>query len=362
MLERRFYALSLMDRYLWSKPPSQSPRFERRERVAAQLRDRDGFTHVRPAEPLPGTHAHDLDTFVAGTHGYRHPFVVRGYLRDTPAVTQWSKDHLRAALHGVQCRVFVQDEASRTRSWDQGTGLIDVPFHEFVDRMATEHLYLNNATEVFLARPELVEDLQLERIRRDLTTPGSSWDELVTTNLFVGAPHVFSAVHAAPAGNFFLNLVGRKRWTFVDPRYAGHLHALPSRPFQYLKSAYGGSRAQAELGNDTHPLQMLPRFTVTLEPGDLLYNAPWWWHEVDNLDDFTVGCAVRHLVPPLQRSPTVQNNPIYSLASAYPKFHAVALGHWAKQRVLGGDDSLRDFASELQVRALRKGLSRGRPG
>jgi hypothetical protein len=208
----------------------------------------------------------------------------------------------------------------------------------------------------------LVEDLQLERIRRDLTTPGSAWDELVTTNLFVGATHVFSAVHAAPAGNFFLNLVGRKAWTFVDPRYAGHLHALPSRPFQYLKSAYGGSRAQAELGNAEHPLQMLPRYTVTLEPGDLLYNAPWWWHEVDNLDDFTVGCAVRHLVPPLKRSPTVRNNPIYSLASAYPKFHAVALGHWAKQQVFGGEGSLRDVASELQVRALRKGLSRGRPG
>ena len=33
----------------------------------------------------------------------------------------------------------------------------------------------------------------------------------------------------------------------------------------------------------------LPRLEVILEPGDVLFNAPWWWHTVENLDDLTVG-------------------------------------------------------------------------
>lgn len=359
-LERSFYRDFAADRVLWSGRPADSPRFARQQHAAAALRQADGFVTPRAPEPLAEVDGADRETFLAGTHHHRVPFVVRGFARDTAAVREWSAGSLRERLRGVPCRVFVQDAESRTQSWNVGTGMEELPFESFLDRMADEHLYLNNATEVFAARPELVHDLALHRIRDTLTDPRSTWDELVTTNLFVGARHVFSAVHAAPGGNFFLNLVGRKKWTFVDPRYSAHLHALPGRPFQYLKSALGGSRAQQELGHDRHPLQDLPRFEVVLEPGDLLYNAPWWWHEVDNLDDFTVGCAVRHLPSPGGVDPTMRNHPLFSLLSVYPKFKAAAALHWLRHRVAGDRGTLRELAAEKQVRALQKGLSRGR--
>ena len=36
-----------------------------------------------------------------------------------------------------------------------------------------------------------------------------------------------------------------------------------------------------------------PIFEVTLEPGDLLLNPPWWWHAVRNVSETTVGVASR---------------------------------------------------------------------
>lgn len=49
---------------------------------------------------------------------------------------------------------------------------------------------------------------------------------------------------------------------------------MPARPFTYCLSAFG---ARGSTDSDS-PIARLPRFEVTLEPGDLLYNAPWWWH------------------------------------------------------------------------------------
>ena len=36
-----------------------------------------------------------------------------------------------------------------------------------------------------------------------------------------------------------------------------------------------------------------PVYQATLEPGDVLFNPPWWWHSIKNVDATTVGVASR---------------------------------------------------------------------
>lgn len=357
-LEHQFYRLAVLDHLLWRRSPGSSPRFAKKEALAAAARARDGFVAPRDACPLPELPATaDRDALLAATDGLRRPVVVRGFAATSPAARRWTEESLRDSLGDVACSVYVQDEESVTRSWDLGTRMESVTFAEYLDRRRTEPLYLNNSTELFLARPHLVDELPLQTLRGRFHTPGGTWDELVTANLFVGAKHVFSAVHCAYGGNFFVEVAGRKRWVFVDPALGPHLHAIPGRPFQYLKSAYGGSRADRALDRAS-VLARLPRYEVVLEPGDLLYNPPWWWHEVDNLDDFTVGVALRHIPPPPSGSPSWANHKVWCLASTWPKDRVKLWAHYLASRLMPTLPSARALYGERQVELLRRGLGR----
>ena len=53
-----------------------------------------------------------------------------------------------------------------------------------------------------------------------------------------------------------------------------------------------------------------PRYTVELEPGDMLLNPPWWYHAVQNLSETTVGVSTRWLGPFF--SPRKNTNHLYT--------------------------------------------------
>ena len=195
-------------------------------------------------------------------------------------------------------------------------------------------------TELFVEHPDLMADLELERLLR-FTTPGGTWDELLTTNFFVGSKNVRSAIHTAYGGNFFINLVGRKRWRFISPKYSAYLHPVGARPFDYATSALGSLYAAEQEGRDDAIFFRLPVEEVVLEPGDMLYSAPWWWHEVDNCSAINIATAVRHMQPPGALSPSLTNSLPLALASRFPKSRFLTTIHYLKHR-MGGEASLRE--------------------
>jgi hypothetical protein len=181
-------------------------------------------------------------------------------------------------------------------------------------------------------------------------------DVLPLTNLFIGSDQVHSALHAAPAGNFFLNAVGRKRWTLTDPAHSALLAPVMRPPYQYVRSAFGGYRTQGDR------LRRLPRFEVVLQPGDVLYNAPWWWHEVDNLDPLTVGCSVRR-VPAIGRaSASWANEALFTACSLYPWTRVAVAAHTVYARLSPDPTPLRELMNRLNTRVQDRVLRKSRPG
>ncbi len=358
-LERRLYTLILADRYLWHGTPSESPRFPERLRIVEQLQRNCEFQTQRPAGNLPTFRAEGLDyeQFYRASDGYSRPVVVRRFGEPLIRSGRWTREQLATRLRGQTCAVVAFDDNSRMRAWDSGVTFNQMTFDSFLERMADEDLYLNNSTEIVETCPELLEDLKLTTLRQ-FTSPGDTWDELLTTNFFIGSRRVRSSIHAAFGGNFFLNLAGRKRWRLIAPEHSALLHPVTARPFQYVRSACGGFyRSEARAMHD-NIFTRLPHYEVILEPGDLLYNAPWWWHEVDNLDDFTVGCAVRHFPAPFRRSPSWSNHRLFTLASTYPASRALMFGHFLMQQLTGGRQPLRTFANQLMVRMLYRSFRR----
>ncbi len=76
--------------------------------------------------------------------------------------------------------------------------------------------------------------------------------------------------HCAIGNNWFVQVSGRKYWQFIEPIYSHYLHPLKGGFF----NMWTGNPAMNQL--EKH----LPRRTVTLEPGDLLYNPDWMWHKI----------------------------------------------------------------------------------
>lgn len=359
-LEREFYRLIIADRYIWKGQPSLSPRFARQSEIVAELHALSPYQTPRDPEPLPAYEAEGMDRarFMEVTRGLTRPVIIRGFFRDTNAVKRWTPDYLRERLGGTTCAVVVYDEETRLRSWDKNLELAQMDFGEYLTRMVHEDIYINNRTEMVESCPQLLEDLELHRIHDTFTDPSSRWDELVTTNFFIGAKHVHSSVHAAFGGNFFFNIAGRKRWLMIDPIYTAYIHPIPAQPFQYVRSACGGYRRCAEQGQHDNIFVRLPHFEAVLEPGDLLYNTPWFWHEVENLEDFTVGCAIRHFPPPFSASPSWSNHPLFTLTSLYPQTRALMFGHYLRQRVTGNDEPLRKIANQLMIKRLYSSFKR----
>ena len=72
----------------------------------------------------------------------------------------------------------------------------------------------------------------------------------------------------------------------------------------------------------------LPRYDIILEPGDILWNAPWWWHRIENSDGFSIGVAVRNnKVTKLN----LQNNFTYTLSGyTYLLYNTILIGLYEK--------------------------------
>lgn len=360
-VEARVHRSMLLDNRLWKGLPGQSPRFARRSADVARLWDEGPFRALCAPSPVTELGLADLrpETFWEASEGLRRPVLVRGFGADIRATRTWTADHLRARLGHHEVSVLLRRPSYYKAMVDSRSETLCMAFSEFLDRAQREPLYLSVDTRLMQLDPTLLDDLELDRVRHGVLDPSSTWDEIVAGNLFVGSPQVGSAVHCAIGGNFFFNVVGRKRWTLFHPSLSAWMHPIAAAPFQFAYSAFGGRRIGPVEGLTAPDVfGSLPRHEITLEPGDLLYNAPWWWHEVENLDPLTVGCAMRHLPAPFKAHPTWANNRLWTAFSVYPVGFGLTLVNYVAQRLGLSKRPVRAWLNALHGDRVAKALRR----
>lgn len=222
------------------------------------------------------------------THGRTRPLIIRGLFSDSTACKTWNQEFFTQEPYAeTKLRVLKGDNVVY-KDFTQKIECEEMELSDAVRSMANgdTDIYINNVTKLFLEHPDLVDDIGIDDTvkRLGININTQTWLKL---NAFIGQAGTRSSLHCAAGGNlFFLASGGKKEWTFISPEYIPYFKTTPAQGFTFAVSGY-------DIDNLPDTLRKIPQYKAILEPGDALYNPPWWLHDVKNLDDFTIGVAIR---------------------------------------------------------------------
>jgi hypothetical protein len=179
---------------------------------------------------------------------------------------------------------------------------------DFIEAPLSELLkgetYLANSDRLFVKQPQLLNDLQFETFAKFTRL------RQISAQFFISAKSAGSPAHFGKIANTFYQLEGKKRWSLVDPAFLYLLY-----PILLPGDSTSALHWLDESDHERCPLfRYCPRYEVTLEPGDVLWNPYYWFHSVKNLTPESVAVAVRwHGVP---GKDFLSPLPLYDLATA----------------------------------------------
>lgn len=211
------------------------------------------------------------------------PVVLRGLARDWPCVKKWSPGYLKKK-YGHE-PLSVMDNIN-----DGGVfNVEELTIGQFMDMVESgdtrKHLRFGNILHRF---PELVDDFDADTMSRYMNKirVGRNF------GAFIGAKGTQTRLHSAPPDNLFVQVYGKKRWTFVPSCMDPALKPVMARSTYYWTEFDPDNPDY-----DAYPaMRYVDTYEVVLEPGDVLYNPPSFWHQVTN-ETATIGVGFRWMSP-----------------------------------------------------------------
>jgi len=217
-------------------------------------------------KPLPLARISDPDDFCQHYFRAGKPVVVTGAAKALPAFERWTDEYLASTLGNTLAKV-------RLGNGEMG----HIPFQMFLKYLAAPQVFSSSRGPAYLVdfylRPALG-DAQRARLASDAAFPlerHAAFAEWVT--IYAGPPHTSTAMHQDifDTHTWLAELRGQKTWRLCAP------DALEGR--SGVLDAFDGS----DLGCDV--------WEAVLDPGDLIYLPPNWWHQVRNENSSTLALS-----------------------------------------------------------------------
>jgi hypothetical protein len=237
----------------------------------------------------------DKDSFKFASRGYTVPVVIRNAVGNSTAVKKWGNVSWWVNTYGqenVLCK---------------GSDTIEPINCSIEEALLGKSMYISGETNIFTRHKELHDDLSTSTL--DNLFDGRR----VFTQIFMGYGGMGSDVHSAMGCNMFSQIVGSKTWYIFPNSQTPYL--IPSMNPNGL-SAYTLTRIGKGSEDPSPWVRKLERYVVTLHPGDVLLDSPWFWHAVINNgspDDLVLGVPTRYATPLFRSS--FRNNWVLSLLS-----------------------------------------------
>lgn len=278
-----YFILVLTNKYLCNKFTEKLLNWHENKMVKKYI-----HKEINP-EKIPTINAQDLtnDKFVELSNNSRNPVLIKGFMKDTRAVENWNLSYLKEKIGEFNINVICKESSVFFKTYS---------FSEFVDKVENENIYINNNHTILSHFPILFDDIK-KKFNHFINTINTNLRNIHIANLFIGYGKEDKEIsgsntHCGGSGNFFCMIHGQKRWTLISPQYSCLLKGRISESGIHAQSLFD----MPDIKLTTYPkiFKYLPRYNVVLEPGDILWNAPWWWHRIENSSGLSVGLAIRN--------------------------------------------------------------------
>ena len=206
------------------------------------------------------------------------PVVFKGAAKKWSAFNKWSPDFFKNKYG--ETKVILFDASVKSLDSNEISETSIVNFKKFIEMMQSGSKEYVRFCPILDKNPELLEHID----NNWLLNYSNSKSKGSKHQLFIGGKNTSTSIHSAIGSNLFVQIHGRKEWYIYDTFYNPLLQPKVD------KSVFFRSNVSAKKPDNI--FKKAKGWRVILEPGDILYNPPFFWHEVHNLDT-TVGFGYR---------------------------------------------------------------------
>lgn len=279
--QRSYWRLFVLDHFLGRARVDRVFKDRRREIQARMLESirQNGSSRV---VPLPRVKSLDRKTYMRNFVNKSHPVVFEGAAKDWECCRKWSFDWIK--------RQYGNDDVMLVDHGEQDRNPLAKPIEhltlgDLIDGIDHGSLKYARFHPLLQRHPELRLDISQTWLKDHLTNPRTSWLHFYT--LFLGGKGTDTAIHCAGNENLFVQIQGQKKWRLYPVEHSPIFDPPANRSLY----KYTSFRAE-DPDYERYPMaQYMDWYETVLEPGDVLYNPPYYWHHVSNpTSSIGVGC------------------------------------------------------------------------
>lgn len=218
--------------------------------------------------PVPVLINPSMETFINQS---THPIVLKDCIEHWDALERWKDWSFFTEKFGHRLVPVEMGRSYLDDDWTMNT----MPFGKLI------HNICNNSTEdgtgktLYLAQHDIFG--QIPELLSDFDDPVfvELGEDIVIKNIWFGPPGTKTPLHNDPQDNIFAQVVGAKRFFFVDPKNSAKLPIKTE-----LSSSHNTSDFDISDLNCILPYEV---YVTDVSPGDLLFIPRGWWHLVIGL-------------------------------------------------------------------------------
>lgn len=197
------------------------------------------------------------------------PVILDGFASEWGCTKEWNLDSLSKRF-GEDKLVLIDENHSSGEYKLSNTTLAEV-----LEAMRSgDKSKYSRFNRLLYDHPELVDDFDLSWMKKARNKLSSG----ETFQVFLGARDSQTKIHAASEHNLFTQVVGQKHWYLISPKYDPVLRPLNLRA-PYFHTDFDPAKPDY----DKFPAaEYIDIYEGLLNPGDVLFNPPSFWHQIDN--------------------------------------------------------------------------------
>lgn len=228
--------------------------------------------------PVPELSANDLEQFIVDYRSKSIPVVFKGAAKNWEACKSWSPDYFSKEFPKEP--VVLYDATVENRKAKNIGDTQVTTMDKFITQMQNGSSDYARFLPILDDHPELLNGFDFNWVKEAVNKKEANRK----TQLFIGGDQTSTSIHSALGSNLFVQLYGRKKWYIYDTKYTPLLSPIVDRSIFFRSK----SNAEKPSGEFAHA----QGWEVTLEPGDILYNPPFFWHQTRNFG-ITIGVGIR---------------------------------------------------------------------